>query len=111
MSIVAQRAKDGKPKPVEITQSNVTVKVKGFEPVANGKVTNGPAHANFIESKHKNWKIRVWKIAKDGVYGCNYFKGEDVRYLEVPFGDVRDENGVFKYASSIIDDIDDIDGE
>jgi len=105
MSVIKQRAKEGKPKPVEIKQNNVTVKVKGFDPVATGGKVVSPEYANYIESTHNGWKVRVWRKEEEGVYGCNYFQGEDIRYLEVPFGDVRDENGVFKYASSIIDDI------
>lgn len=106
LSVIKQRAKDGKAKPVEIQQSGVTVRVKGYDPKpnGNGKVA-GPAYANFVESTYKEWKIRVWRMEQEGVYGCNYYRGEDVRYLEVPFGDVRDENGVFKYASAIIDEI------
>ena len=112
MSLIKTRAKEGKSKPVEIKQSTaegtVTVKVKGYEPKpdAKGKIAAGPAYANFVESSHNSWKIRVWRMEKEQVYGCNYYKGEDVRYLEVPFGDVLDENGVFKYATSVINDID-----
>lgn len=109
LSVIKQRAKEGKPKPVEIKQESVdggtvTVKVKGYDPVAKGgKVASGPAYANFIESNHKGWKIRVWRMEKEKMYGCNYYKDEDVRYLEISFDDVKDENGVFKYAGSIID--------
>lgn len=105
MSVIKQRAKDGKAKPVAIKQNNVTVKVKGFDPVATGGKIAGPEYANYVESTHNGWKIRVWRKKEEGVYGCNYYRNEDIRYLEVPFDDVRDENGVFKYASSIIDDI------
>ena len=105
MSVIKQRAKEGKPKPVEIKQDGVTIDVKGYEPIAKGGKLAGPEYANFVESKYKDWKIRVWKKEKEQVYGCNYYQGEDIRYLEVRFGDVRDENGVFRYASSIIDDI------
>jgi hypothetical protein len=101
MSLVKQRAKEGKPKATKIEQGGVTVNVKGLE-VAQGKL---PEYSNYVESKHKDWKIRVWRIEKDKVYGCNYFRNEEVYYLEVPFGDVRDENGVFKYASSVIEDM------
>lgn len=102
MSVIKQRAKDGKPKPVAIKQNGVTVKVKGYDPIADGK---GPEYSNYIESSYEGWKLRVWRIEADKVYGCNYFRGERVLYLEVPFKDVRDENGVFKYVSSIIDDL------
>lgn len=105
MSIIKQRAKEGKPKPVEIKKDGVTLNVKGFEPIAKGGKIAGPEYANFIESTHKGWKIRVWQKKEEKVYGCNYYRDEDVRYLEVQFGDVRDELGVFKYASSIIDDM------
>jgi hypothetical protein len=44
-------------------------------------------------------------MQKENVYGCNYFKGEDVRYYEIPMGDVLDENGVFRYIQSFIDEI------
>ena len=105
MSVIKQRAKEGKPKPVQIKQEGVTIDVKGYEPIAKGGKVAGPEYANFVESTHKGWKIRVWKKQEEKVYGCNYYLDEDVRYLEVQFGDVRDENGVFKYASSIIDDL------
>ena len=107
LAVIKQRAKEGKAKPVEIKQSNITVKVKGYDPKpdAKGKLPNGPAYANFVESVYKDWKIRVWRMQKENVYGCNYFKGEDVRYYEIPMGDVLDENGVFRYIQSFIDEI------
>lgn len=98
MSIVKQRSKEGKPKAVSIKQNGVTVNVGSYD-------KDGPEHANYIEFTHSKWKVRVWRKQKESVYGCNYFKGEDIRYLELSFNDVRDENGVFKYVSSIIDDI------
>lgn len=102
LSIIKQRAKEGKPKPKTIKVEGVTIKVDGLEPKANGK---GPDHENFIESSYKGWKIRVWRVPKDKVYGCNYFRGEDCRYLELRCDQVLDENGVFKYAEGMIDDI------
>lgn len=107
LSLVKQRAKDGKPKPVKIQSDGVTINVRGYDPKPNGKGAGRHAFQNYVESSYKGWKIRVWRIDKDGVYGCNYFKveEEDVRYLEVRFQDVRDENGVFKYAEAVIDEI------
>lgn len=102
LSIIKQRAKEGKSKPVEIKSEGVTVKVKGYEPKANGK---GPAYSNFIESKYQGWTIRVWRIEKDKMYGCNYYRGEDIRYFELRYQDVKDENGVFKYAQGVIDEL------
>lgn len=102
MSVVKQRAKEGKPKATKIKQGGVTVDVKGLDPAKNG---NLPEHANFVESKYKDWKIRVWRIEKEKVYGCNYYRNEEVYYLELAFDAVRDENGVFKYTSSIIEDM------
>ena len=110
LAFVKQRAKEGKPKPVEIKQTTqagtVTVKLEGLNPnpKAKGKVASGPEHSNYVESTYKGWKIRVWRMEKERIYGCNYYKDEDVRYAEVPFDDVLDENGVFKYAISIIRD-------
>ena len=65
ISIVKQRAKEGKPKPVELVADGVTIKVKGYDVKADGK---GPEYANFIESKHKGWTIRVWKSKKDKMF-------------------------------------------
>lgn len=98
-SIVTQRARDGKSKPVEIQQSGVKIKVDKLE---SKKSKIEAEHSKYIESKYKEWKIRVWRIEADQVYGCNYYQGENVGYAEVPFSDVKDENGVFKYAISII---------
>jgi hypothetical protein len=105
MSLIQQRAKEGKPNPVSITKDGVKIKVKGHSLVPNTKLV--AESSNYIESTHRDWKIRVWRMEEECVYGCNYYKGEDIRYLEVPFGDVRDENGVFRYASSIINEIED----
>lgn len=107
MSVIKQRAKEGKSKPVEIKQSGVTVRVKGYDPKpdAKGKLAKGPAHENYIESTYMDWKIRVWRMEKEQVYGCNYYKGEDVRYYEIPMRDVLDENAVFRYIQSFIDEI------
>ena len=104
MSLVKQRAKDGKPAPVEIRQGNVTIKLDGLEAKKDAKIKT-PDYAKYIESNYKNWKIRVWQMKAEEVYGVNYFQGEDIRYVEVPFGDVRDENGVFKYVQCFIDDL------
>lgn len=99
VDIVKTRAREKKAKPVEIKQGSVTVKVKGLDPKAKED------HINYIEARHKDWKIRVWPINSKSVYACNYFKGENVQYLEVNFDSVRDENGVFSYVTSIIDDM------
>ena len=100
-SVIVQKAIEGK-KATEFEQDGAKVnlenlKVKEIEPI----------HANYIESTYKDWKIRVWRIDLDEVYGCNYFKDKDVRYLEIPFKNVYDENDVFKYAESIIVDFED----
>lgn len=102
INTIQKRAIEGKPNPVEIKQGKVTINVEGLEPK---KVKKTEEHQNFIEANHKGWKIRVWTISAKKSYGCNYFKGEDVRYLEVAFDEVLDENGVFSFATSIIDDI------
>ena len=104
MSLVKQRAKDGKSAPVEIRQGDVTIKLDGLVAKKDAKIKT-PDYAKYIESNYKNWKIRVWQMKAEEVYGVNYFRGEDIRYMEVPFGDVRDENGVFKYVQCFIDDL------
>lgn len=104
MSLVKQRAKDGKSAPVEIRQGDVTIKLDGLVAKKDAKIKT-PDYAKYIESNYKNWKIRVWQMKAEEVYGVNYFQGEDIRYMEVPFGDVRDENGVFKYVQCFIDDL------
>ena len=104
MSLVKQRAKDGKSAPVEIRQGDVTIKLDGLVAKKDAKIKT-PDYAKYIESNYKNWKIRVWQMKAEEVYGVNYFRGEDIRYKEVPFGDVRDENGVFKYVQCFIDDL------
>lgn len=106
MSLIIENAKnkkDGKevPMPTEISQGGVTVKLNGLV-AKNDK--NLPEHAKYIEATHKDWKIRVWRIKKDRVYGINFFKGTDVRYTEIHFEDVKDENGAIKYVKSYIDD-------
>lgn len=103
LNIIKQRAKDGKPKPTEIKSGGVTINVKGLTP--NPKAKGGPAHANYIESTYKGWKIRVWRNERDERYCCNYFQGEDCRYFDLGFGEVLDENGAFRYAEGMIDDI------
>lgn len=108
MSIAKQLGKDKNPskRVTAIKQGGVTVKLDGIKVKPDAKIKlAGPEHANFIESRHRDWKIRVWTIKESDVYGCNYYLGEDVRYIEVPCSDVADENGVFKYVSSIIEDL------
>lgn len=107
MSLVKQRAKEGKAPPLQIEQGGVTIKLAGLELNKDAKVQagHGPEYSKYVESTYKNWKIRVWKMEKEQVYGVNYFKGEDIRYMEVPVGDVRDENGVFKYVQCFVDEI------
>lgn len=107
MSLVKQRAKEGKPAPTKIEQGGVTIKLDGLEPRKDAKIQagRGPEYSKYVESTYKTWKIRVWKMEKEQVYGVNYFKGEDIRYMEVPVGDVRDENGVFKYVQCFVDEI------
>lgn len=107
MALVKQRAKEGKPAPTQITQGGVTIKLEGLEPRADAKISHGkgPEYSKYVESTYRNWKIRVWKMEQEQVYGVNYFQGEDVRYMEVPVTDVRDENGVFKYVQCFVDEI------
>ena len=100
LSIVKQRAKEGKPKPVELVADGVTIKVKGYD-VKGGK---GPEYANFIESKHKGWTMRVWKFAKDQMFGCNYYLGEDIRYFECGTSSL-DENQIFAHVTQLINQI------
>lgn len=107
MSVLKQRAKEGKAAPKAIEQGGVTVNVEGLTVKKDAKIKGGNEYSNYIESVYKKWKIRVWKISKDNVYGVNYFKDEDIRYLEVPYGDVKDERGVFKYVETYINDIED----
>jgi hypothetical protein len=109
MTLVKQRAKEGAPPPTEITQGGVTIKLAGLEAKKDAKITagSGPEYSKYVESTYKGWKIRVWNIAKDSVYGCNYFRDEDIRYMEVAHNLVKDENGVFKYVQCFIDEISD----
>jgi len=108
MSVVKERARQGKPAPASIEQGGVTVNLAGLEAKAGSvKHGHGAEYSKYVESSYKNWKIRVWRMEKEQVYGVNYFKGEDVRYMEVPVGDVRDENGVFKYVQCFVDEIED----
>lgn len=101
LSIVKQRAKEGKPKPTELVSSDgVTIKVKGYDVKTNGK---GPEYANYIEHKHKAWTIRVWRAEKDSIFGCNYYKGEDCRYYECSTSSVKDENALFTLICNHID--------
>ncbi|RTK96327.1 MAG: hypothetical protein EKK64_04315 [Neisseriaceae bacterium] len=106
MSLIIENAKQSKEgknvaTPTEISQGGVTVKLDGL--VAKNK-KNLPEHSKYIEAPYKEWKIRVWRIKKDRVYGINFFKGEDIRYTEISFEDVNDENGAIKYVKSYIDD-------
>lgn len=107
ISLIQQGTKEGKPAATQIHQNGVTIDLKGLEPKANAKIKHGtgPEYSKYIESTYKNWKIRVWRMEKEGVYGVNYFRNEDVRYMEVPFENVRDENGVFKYVQGFVDEI------
>ena len=110
MSIIKEQAKEeGSAVPTQITQGGVTIDLRGLEVNKDAKVKHakGQEYSKYIESPYKGWKIRVWRMSKEGVYGVNYFKSEDVRYMEVPFDDVKDENGVFKYVQGYIDEIDD----
>jgi hypothetical protein len=50
------------------------------------------ANENYVSGEYKGWTIRVWRIDNEEVFGCNYFRGEDVRYTEASYGDYRDEN-------------------
>lgn len=107
MAVIQQRAKDGKPAPTKIQQGSVTIKLDGLKVKKDAKIKpgQGPEYAKYLQSTYKDWKIRVWKMKKEQVYGVNYFQGEDIRYMEVPVGDVLDENGVFKYVQCFVDDI------
>jgi len=107
MSVVKQRAKEGKSAPSKIEQGGVTINLNGLSPNKDAKIKagQGAEYSKYIESTYKGWKIRVWRMVKENVYGVNYFKNEDIRYMEVAFDDVRDENGVFKYVQSHVDEI------
>lgn len=107
MSVIKERAKTGKPAPTEIRQNGVTIKLDGLEAKKDAKIKagSGPDYAKYVEGKYKDWKIRVWRIERDEVYGVNYFIGETIRYMEVPYDYVRDENGVFKYVQTHIDEM------
>lgn len=108
MSLVKQRAKEGKPAPTKIQQGGVTINLAGLTPKKDAKIEGkGAEYSKYIETTYKNWKIRVWKMEKEEVYGVNYFRGEDCRYMEVPTSDVQDENGVFKYVQCFVDEIED----
>lgn len=91
------------PKVKEIrSRDGVTIKVGNLELKRKPKMPL--AQPNYIEGNYKGWTIRVWRQQREQIYGCNYFKGEDVRYFELIFGDVPDENGVFKVAKAYIDE-------
>lgn len=109
MSVIKERTKAGKPAPTAIQQGGVTVKLDGLEAKKDAKVKagSGPEYSKYVEGKYKDWKIRVWRIERDEVYGVNYFIGETIRYMEVPYSDVRDENGVFKFVQTHIDEMED----
>lgn len=98
VGIIGERARTGQPKAVEIAKKGVTIRVGNLE----AKKASAAAHSNYIESRHKGWKIRVWRASD--MYCCNYFCGEDVRYFETEAGD-RDEEYVFKHAIKLIDRI------
>lgn len=101
-SVIAQRTKEGLAKPVRIQINGLSINVKNLIPNGKGRLAD---HLNYIESSHRDWKIRVWTMKEQKLYGCNFYKGEEIQYLEVPVGDVRDENGVFKLAIKQINNI------
>jgi hypothetical protein len=91
------------PKIMEIRSSDgVNVKVGNLELKKKQKMPL--AQPNYVEGKHKGWTIRAWRQDTEEIFGCNYFRGEDVRYFELSFGDVSDENAVFKVAKRYIED-------
>lgn len=92
------------PKITEIkSKDGVTIKVGNLELRKKPKIAL--ANENYVSGEYKGWTIRVWRIDNEEVFGCNYFRGEDVRYTEASYGDYRDENGVFKLAKHLIDQI------
>lgn len=103
LALIAELGNDSKRKPVEIVQDGVTIKVGNLE--INKKKQTKQDHENYVESNIEGWTVRVWQMKKEEMYGCNYFKGNDIRYLEFNQADFRDENGVFKYMKSIIEEI------
>jgi hypothetical protein len=86
------RSRDG----VTIKTGNLEMKKKSKMPLAN---------PNAVSGEYRGWTIRVWRDDKGRYYGCNVFIGEDVRYFDLTFDDVDDENGVFRYAKAYIDNL------
>lgn len=92
------------PKITEIrSKDGVTIKVGNLELRKKPKVPLG--NPNFVSGEYKGWTIRVWRMDADSRFGCNYYRGEDVRYTEGYYGDYRDENAMFKLAKQLIDKI------
>lgn len=101
--LIAEKAKEGKSPEKIVSSDGVTVKL------GNLKVKNDMkmplANPNYIEGKYKGWTIRVWRDDSAYIYGCNYFKDNDARYLERQMDDCKDEFSVFKFAEKQIDKI------
>ena len=88
------RSKDG----VTVKTGNLKIKKRKDRPQAD--------HENFIEVKHKDCAIRVWRDNNGAFFGCNCIDlhdPENVRYMEFSYEDFRDENRVFKSVQSWID--------
>lgn len=103
MRMISSGAREGK-QPTEIVSSDgVTIKTGNLKIKKDAKMPL--AKPNYIEGRYKDWTIRVWREANMEVFACNYFRNGDARYFEVSYGEVRDENGVFKYAEQYIDQI------
>jgi hypothetical protein len=109
-----QEEKSAEPKPVQAieirvdqirSRDGVTVKVGNLQV----KKKNSPnlEHGNYIEVKHRNnhgnYIVRVWRYKREEVFGCNCIEGENIRYMEFPFADYRDENAVFKVVQNWLD--------
>lgn len=103
MNLIKQKMQENaNVKPVEIKQGTITIKLNGLAVNQNAKAAS-PEHANYIEVLYKNFKIRVWKINKDKVFGCNIIKDEFVKYWEGSCDEYSDENKIIKVSKEFID--------
>lgn len=98
-SLISQSIKDGKKVTDIVSKDGVTVKVGGLAAKAG---TKKAPHENYISAEFRGWTIRVWRNDKERIYGCNYFKDDDLNYLEFQYGSVIDENAIFAQVEDII---------
>lgn len=120
LSIVSDRASGKNPvqltveleKKIEVVPINVEeIKSKDGVTIKVGnlkikKKKSQADHENFIEVKHRNCAIRVWRCDRESFFGCNCIdlsNSENIRYMEFSYGDYRDENRVFKCIQDWID--------